>query len=102
MLIQFDACTTADAMFAVFSIFDPLIARPGIRDVLRRFEQKILNHVEIDVAALQAKANQHERAFTHNAGLPPVAADIVRVKQVSLRLAHVVDLAQRDFNQPTD
>ena len=90
------AARTADEMFRVFSRFNVLFFRHRIRAAIQQFQETLIQKVEADIHALQAKFKMSyngSEAFRMSKlrDVPPVSGAIIWVKQIERRLRAYLD-----------
>lgn len=83
---------TADEMFRVFSIFNPLFFRPNIRAAVNSFRTNLVKNVREDVKRLQEKFRLRydeslERATADLRDIPPLSGRIIWARQIENQLS---------------
>ena len=85
------AAQTAEEMFRVFSIFNPLFFRPAIRNAVNSFRAALVKNVREDVRRLQDKFRHRyedslERATADLRDIPPLSGTIIWARQIENQL----------------
>jgi dynein heavy chain 1 len=85
------AAQTAEEMFRVFSIFNPLFFRPAIRNAVNSFRAVLVKNVREDVRRLQDKfrlryEDSLERATADLRDIPPLSGTIIWARQIENQL----------------
>ena len=82
---------TADEMFRIFAVFNPLFFRPAIRNAVNSFRATLVKNVREDVKRLQEKFKHrydesHERVTADLRDIPPLSGRIIWARQIENQL----------------
>lgn len=85
-------CKTAEDMFRVFAIFNPLFFRPAIRNAVNSFRTLLVKNVREDVHRLQNKFRLRyddslEKTTADLRDIPPLSGQIIWAKQIDNQLS---------------
>ena len=83
---------TAEEMFRVFAVFNPLFFRPAIRNAVNSFRTALVKNVREDVKRLQEKFQLRydeslERATADIRDIPPLSGRIIWARQIENQLS---------------
>eukprot|EP01041_Mallomonas_annulata_P000303 gene303-544_t len=83
---------TAEEMFRVFSVFNPLFFRPAIRNAVNSFRTALVKSVREDVKRLQEKFRlrydeSQERVTADIRDIPPLSGRIIWARQIENQLS---------------
>lgn len=89
---QLSTAKTADDMFRVFSVFNPLFFRPNIRAAVNSFRTSLVKNVREDVKRLQEKFRLRydeslERTTADLRDIPPLSGRIIWARQIENQLS---------------
>jgi dynein heavy chain 1, cytosolic len=82
---------TADEMFRIFSLFNPLFFRPAVRNAVNSFRTTLMKSVREDVKKLQDKFRlrydeSHEKITAELRDIPPLSGRIIWARQIENQL----------------
>ncbi len=85
-------CRTAEEMFRVFAVFNPLFFRPAIRNAVNAFRTRLVKNVRDDVHRLQNKFRLRydeslERTTADLRDIPPLSGQIIWARQIENQLS---------------
>lgn len=90
---------SADEMFRIFSVFNPLFYRPTIRSAVNSFRATLMKSVREDVKKLQDKFklrydDSHERITADLRDIPPLSGRIIWARQIENQLSTLLERIQ--------
>ena len=85
------AAKSADEMFRIFSMFNPLFFRPTIKNAVHSYRSVLVKSVREDVRKLQEKFKlkydeSHERILADLRDIPPLSGRIIWARQIENQL----------------
>ena len=96
---QLVSASSADEMFRIFSLFNPLFFRPTIKNAVHSFRSDLVKNVREDVKRLQEKFKQRydessERITADLRDIPPLSGRILWAKQIETQLTTLMKRMQ--------
>eukprot|EP01039_Chlorochromonas_danica_P002781 gene2781-3035_t len=95
---------SADEMFRIFSVFNPLFYRPAIRSAVNSFRATLMKSVREDVKKLQDKFrlrydDSYERVMADLRDIPPLSGRIIWARQIENQLSTLMERIQNVLGQ---
>jgi dynein heavy chain 1 len=96
---KLSSCKTADEMFRIFALFNPLFFRPAIRNAVNTFRATLMKNVREDVKKLQEKFrlrydDSYEKIISELRDVPPLSGRIMWAKQIDNQLSMILKRIQ--------
>lgn len=88
---KLSSAKTADDMFRIFALFNPLFFRPTIRNAVNSFRATLMKSVRDDVMRLQEKSKHRydesqEKIIANLRDIPPLSGGIIWARQIENQL----------------
>lgn len=88
---KLSSAKSADDMFRVFALFNPLFFRPAIRNAVNSFRATLMKSVRDDVMRLQEKSKHRydesqEKVIANLRDIPPLSGGIIWARQIENQL----------------
>lgn len=88
---RLSSCKSADDMFRIFALFNPLFFRPNVRNAVNSFRATLMKSVRDDVMRLQEKSRHRydesqEKVVASLRDIPPLSGAIIWARQIENQL----------------